>query len=115
MSDKREVLPGQEPCVFHGDRPSLAINLPVRPPTRPDPETVRVRDDKPPATLKIAIGPRGVTDAGVPNPAATAVIPTKQPVQDHRGAVVAGPTGEPSKSRTETAHRDPLWCPSTPV
>jgi hypothetical protein len=98
MSDKREVLPGQEPCVFHGDRPSLAINLPVRPPT-----------------LKIAIGPRGVTDAGVPNPAATAVIPTKQPVQDHRGAVVAGPTGEPSKSRTETAHRDPLWCPSTPV
>jgi hypothetical protein len=98
---KREVLPGQVPAIYDGGKIQLHMDRPAVPVPRPStecPDLVR-HPDRAPATLKIAIGPRGVTDGSVESGAATCHLETKQPVAPKTGAVVATTTGSPATAR----------------
>jgi hypothetical protein len=90
------------PVVFHGSSTPLANN--VAPTPHPSKVVRRHAElsketEVIPAVLRIANGPKGMTDAGVVNPAATHVIQTRQPVALDVGAVIAHPQGFPLTTR----------------
>jgi hypothetical protein len=91
----------KQPVVYLGSKTNLAMDRPRVPPPRPStecPDLVRY-PDKAPATLRVVNGPRGMSDGSVPNPAATHVIQTRQPVAPDVGAAIAHPQGVPLTTR----------------